>query len=85
MDDGLLRVHECARLLRDHPDGLRCGFIQRGPGNCPYDHGEPVPLVEVTAQVLCSDCAVPIMAGDCRGDDGRLMCAQCVLGEDGEQ
>ncbi len=78
MDDGYLHIYECPRVLMGHPDFLRCGFIQRGDGFCPYDHGEDVRLVALTAQVLCSDCRIPIMADDCRADDGRLVCPSCV-------
>ena len=77
-DDGLLHIHECAWILRNDT-GDRCGFIQRGPGLCPYDHGEPVALVPLTAAALCSACGIPVQADDCRSDDGRLICPCCVL------
>ncbi len=48
MDDGYLHIHECAWVLRNDT-GDRCGFIQRGPGPCPYDHGEPVALDKAEA------------------------------------
>lgn len=51
-DDAMLHVWACTWVLRlpnGNPNGRRCGYITRGPGNCPYDHGEDVPLVEITA------------------------------------
>lgn len=81
-DDGMLRVYECPKVLDlpgTHPDCRRCGFIQAHPGVCPYDHAEPVTLVEIVAVVLCSDCGSQILRDDCRDSDGRLICDQCVL------
>jgi hypothetical protein len=82
--DGLLRVWECAHVLRlpgGNPDFKRCGFIARGPGICPYDHhGADVSLVEIKALVLCSDCAIAISRDDARAPDGRLICGECAMG-----
>lgn len=37
-------IYECVWLLR--PEKVReCGYAQRGPGMCPFDHGEDVALV----------------------------------------
>jgi hypothetical protein len=79
--EGLLHVWECAWVLK-LSNGKRCGHISQRPGKCPYDHGEDVPLVEIKALVLCSDCEEPIMRHDSRAsDDARLICGQCVMSE----
>jgi hypothetical protein len=83
-DDGLLHIYECPWVLRlpgGNPDFRRCGHIANGPGNCPYDHAEDVPMVPLTALVLCSDCGEPIMRDDGRASDGRLICSQCAFSE----
>jgi hypothetical protein len=85
-DDGNLHLWECTQILRlpsGNPDFKRCGFIVRAvpgdePGWCPYDHGERVRLVPLSAVALCSACAIPVPADDCRADDGRLICGGCV-------
>ncbi len=67
-------------MLGGHNPGyLRCGYITSGPGTCPYDHGEPVELVEIVAVVQCSDCGEPIPRDDARAPDQRLICGSCVL------
>lgn len=76
--DGYLHVWECPWLLRPEMEN-RCGYISGHPGVCPYDHGEDVALVEIVATVQCRDCRVPIEREDCRGNDGRLICAECAL------
>ena len=78
--DGFLHVWECTQLLRPARED-RCGYISGNPGVCPYDHGDEVQLVEVIATVQCSDCRVAIHRQDCRGNDGRLLCAACVMDE----
>lgn len=85
-DDELLHVWECPRVLRlpgGNPDYIRCGYLGTGPGTCPYDHPEPVELVEITAVVLCSGCGAQIMRRDSRTEDGRLICGECVFQEIG--
>lgn len=81
--DGLLHIYECPHVLNlpdGNPDYRRCGYVTAwGPGTCPFDHGEDVTLVPLTAEVLCSDCSVPIERDDCRADDERLVCSQCVM------
>lgn len=82
--DELLHVWECPHILRlpgGNPDFIRCGHLSHGPGICPFDHGEDVPLLEIKALVLCSDCEETIQRRDCRGSDGRLICGQCAMGE----
>lgn len=82
-DDELLHVWECPHVLHGIPGGnptyIRCGYLTTGPGNCPYDHGEKVELVEIKALVLCSGCEEPIQRRDSRTPDGRLICGQCVF------
>lgn len=60
--------------MSEHDDGY-------WPGNCPYDHGEPVLLVPIKAVVLCSNCDASIMRNDCRASDGQLICGECAMGE----
>lgn len=38
----ILPIYECVWML---PSGRPCGYVQRGPGNCPYAHPEPQLLV----------------------------------------
>jgi hypothetical protein len=81
-DDGLLMIWECVWLLRPRMTE-RCGYVTRRPGRCPYDHGEPVELVLLTALCLCSGCGVPVEREDNRAKDGKLLCPQCVFDEAG--
>lgn len=81
-DDGCLHVWECPYVLDlpgGNPDYQRCGYIQGGPGVCPYDHAEQVTLVEIVAAVLCSDCGIPILRDECRTPDERLICGNCAI------
>lgn len=81
-EDELLHVWECPHILNlpgGNPDFIRCGYLTTGPGTCPYDHGEPISLVEIRAVVMCSDCDEPIMRQDSRTPDNRLICGHCVL------
>lgn len=79
-DDQLLHLWECRWVLKGHdPDFKRCGYIAMGPGTCPYDHGSDVPLVPLTALVLCSDCGERMMRDDGRAPDGRLICDTCSM------
>jgi superfamily II helicase len=80
MSDGLLHLYECVRLLRPKRE-KRCGHISRHPGVCPYDHGEDVELVPLSALCLCGSCGTPVEREDSRAEDGQLICSECVLNE----
>ncbi len=85
-NDGCLHLWECPRVMAfGLPSEQPCGFVARAvpggePGYCPYDHGEPVRLVPLTATALCSDCAIPVPVDDCRAPDRRLICGECAMG-----
>ncbi|MDP2710812.1 MAG: hypothetical protein Q8O56_06300 [Solirubrobacteraceae bacterium] len=82
MPDGYLHLWECTHILRlpgGNPDFKRCGHISTSRGVCPYDHGEPVPLVPLTVTVACSDCHVPIPVDACWTPDGRRVCGYCPM------
>lgn len=79
-DDGFLHVFQCPRWLADGGGPERhCGYVQASPGVCPYDHGEPIALVEIVATVHCGDCFAPIPVDDCRDPVGRLICGNCAV------
>jgi hypothetical protein len=85
LGDGDLHLWECPRIMPlGTPRERSCGFVARAvpgsePGFCPYDHGERVRLVPLTATAQCSDCEMPVPADDCRAPDGRLVCPNCVM------
>ena len=85
---GDLHLWECPRIMAfGLPSEQPCGFVARAvpgaePGFCPYDHGEPVRLVPLTATALCGDCTMPIQpipADKGRAPDHRRICGHCAM------